>query len=186
MDPMLQDPLMPRLLIAGVLFHLATARMSTGFYYPDEHFQILEFAGLKLGFNQPGDLAWEYAAHIRPNLQPWLAYTAISGLDQIGLTEPFAQARVLRFLSADLSSISLLLLMRREPLKILPPMLAGGPFVLACGVLLDRAFYGDWVFAPWSYLQANLIEGRPAAFGTLPWWGYFKLMVSLHACCSGP
>jgi len=271
MDRMLQDPLMRRLVIVGVLFHLVTAWMSAGFYYPDEHFQILEFAGLKLGFNQPADLAWEYTAHIRPSLQPWLAYAAVSGLDQIGLTDPFAQARVLRFLSAALSLVSLLLLLReqlprtdsrraarwmlglslllwfvpffnvrfasetwsadflvlglvgllrgtdtglkpsgamvagvlfglaflfryqiafmivgavawlllirRESLKALLPMLVGGLLVLACGVLLDRAFYGDWVFAPWSYLQANLIEGKAAAFGTLPWWGYFKLMV---------
>jgi len=262
---------MRRLLVAGVLFHILAAWMSTGFFHYDEHFQVLEFAGLKLGFNQPADLTWEYAERIRPSLQPAIAYWVISGLERIGLADAFAQARVLRFLSAALSLMSLLLLVReqlqridsrraarwmlglslllwfvpffnvrfssenwsaavmilglvvvmrsadhslspshalltgvlfglaflfryqvalmivgalgwlviirREPIKPLLLVGLGGLAALAFGVLLDRWFYGDWVFTPWNYFNANLIEGKAAMWGTLPWWGYFKLLV---------
>jgi phosphatidylinositol glycan class B len=269
--PFLQDPVMAKLLVAGLLFHLVAAWMSTGFYYFDEHFQILEFAGLKLGFNQPADLAWEYAERMRASLQPGIAYLVISGLEGIGVTDPFAQTRVLRFLSAIFSYVTVLLLVReqlgrtqslraarwmlglslllwfvpyfnvrfssetwsaafmtlglvlvmrsrdqglapsqallvgvffglaflfryqiafmilgvlgwlllvaRQRLKPLLLIGLGGLAAVALGVLLDWWFYGDWVLAPWNYVHANLIEGKAASFGTLPWWGYFKLLV---------
>jgi phosphatidylinositol glycan class B len=70
-----------------------------------------------------------------------------------------------------------LLVIRREPFRDLLPLFAAGIVVLAFGTLIDRWFYGDWVFAPWNYVHANLIEGKAASFGTAPWWGYFKLLV---------
>ena len=63
----------------SLVFHLLAAWYSIGYMHYDEHYQILEFAALKLGWTKPQFLAWEYAARIRPALQPgfviWLTKT---------------------------------------------------------------------------------------------------------------
>jgi phosphatidylinositol glycan class B len=46
--------------------------LQNGYGHCDEHFQVLEFAGLKLGFTHAELLPWEFGARIRPWLQPWL------------------------------------------------------------------------------------------------------------------
>ena len=51
---------------------IVTAWNSYDFYHEDEHFQILEFGGSKLGIVPEHDLPWEYKAGIRPWLQPTL------------------------------------------------------------------------------------------------------------------
>lgn len=52
--------------VIGVFF-------SIGYLYPDEHFQIIEFANAAIGRGSFDQLAWEYGSRIRPWLQPWLA-----------------------------------------------------------------------------------------------------------------
>jgi len=51
---------------------LVTAWNSYDFYQLDEHFQIIEFGGSKLGIVPTQNLPWEYDAGIRPWLQPVL------------------------------------------------------------------------------------------------------------------
>ena len=64
-----------RILLAGTLFTLLFALLSRGFYHPDEHFQILEYAHLKLfGAETTDYLPWEYHAMMRPGLQPFIAW----------------------------------------------------------------------------------------------------------------
>ena len=48
--------------------------------------------------------------------------------------------------------------------------IAGAVVVLS--VAVDSWFYGDWVFTPWAYFRANLLEGVAASFGTSPWYFY--------------
>jgi phosphatidylinositol glycan class B len=105
------------IVLLGVLLHLAAALFSTGYFALDEHFQILEFAALKLGSNQPADLSWEYDSQIRPALQPAVAYVVASGLQVLGSGNPFTVATVLRLLSSALSLLCMYLLyvaLRRE------------------------------------------------------------------------
>jgi phosphatidylinositol glycan class B len=47
-------------------------------------------------------------------------------------------------------------------------------FLVACaaGALADRWLYDAWVFTPYEYVRANLIEGKAATFGVEPWWYY--------------
>ena len=47
-------------------------------------------------------------------------------------------------------------------------------FLVACaaGALADRWLYDAWVFTPYEYVRANLIEGKAAGFGVEPWWFY--------------
>ncbi len=88
--------------ISLVVF-LITAFFSEGYYHPDEHFQILEFANYKLGNSSSADLPWEFKERIRPALQPFLAYGIIKALSSTGLTNPFTATLVLRLIAALLS-----------------------------------------------------------------------------------
>jgi phosphatidylinositol glycan class B len=99
-------------LVVGLAVHLLAAFFSVGAHHYDEHFQILEFAGLKLGINQADDLAWEFHERMRSSLQPALAVVVIRGLEALGLTSPFSQATVLRIISALLSCLCMFLLVR--------------------------------------------------------------------------
>lgn len=76
---------------------------SEGFFHPDEHFQIVEFAKWKMGESTPSSMAWELPAHIRPSLQPCLCMLMLYMCHICGLDNPFVQANVLRALSMLLS-----------------------------------------------------------------------------------
>ena len=51
-----------RALVLLAVVTAITAWFSETFFFPDEHFQILEFMAMKLGLTNPGDLPWEYGA----------------------------------------------------------------------------------------------------------------------------
>ncbi len=89
--------------ISGFLVFIITSVFSTGFYHPDEHFQILEFCSYKLGMSPASDLPWEFNERIRPTLQPVICYTIIRGLNFINIHNPFTYTLVLRIISALLS-----------------------------------------------------------------------------------
>lgn len=91
--------------IISLIIHLVTATFSLGFHHWDEHFQLLEFAGLKLGKTTAIELPWEYPARIRPTLQPYIALYTIKlfGLQH----QPFTAAMVLRYISALLGWFSI-------------------------------------------------------------------------------
>ncbi|MEI6409775.1 MAG: hypothetical protein WCR52_10360 [Bacteroidota bacterium] len=92
-----------RLCLAGIFIFAITAWFSAGYFHPDEHFQLLEFASWKSGATPAGDLSWEFEAHIRPALQPVIALSLIQGMKCIGLIDPFFQAFILRLLSGLLA-----------------------------------------------------------------------------------
>ena len=56
------------LILAAIV--LVTAWFSETFYFPDEHYQILEFMAFKLGITPAAELPWEFSARIRPWFQP--------------------------------------------------------------------------------------------------------------------
>lgn len=91
-------PASPPLRLA-LLVMAFTAWRSEGYHHPDEHFQILEFASYRLGHTPASDLPWEFAAQIRPGLQPFLAYCLMRVGGLLGLTDPFVQVFCLRLLS---------------------------------------------------------------------------------------
>ena len=75
---------------------------SVGYHHIDEHIQILEFAGLKLGMTLPSQLPWEYHYQIRPAFQPTMVVFLCRFFEVIGLTNPFIITLFLRLLSATL------------------------------------------------------------------------------------
>ncbi|MBI2801538.1 MAG: hypothetical protein HYX63_14880 [Gammaproteobacteria bacterium] len=98
------------LIACAGLVHFVAAIFSAGYFHSDEHFQILELAGLKLGFNSPHDLAWEFTNKMRPAIQPALAYLVVKVMGLLGLDNPFRAAIVLRLLSGALGMASSLML----------------------------------------------------------------------------
>lgn len=91
------------ILLAGVIVYIVTAVNSHGYYHADEHYQIIEFAGLKTGDNDAGDLPWEFRLQLRPALQPTLCYVVFSIAGYFGISDPYSKATVLRILTALLA-----------------------------------------------------------------------------------
>lgn len=85
--------------IAAVVY-ITTAFNSHGFYHADEHYQIIEFAGLKLGTHTPDELAWEFKAQIRPSFQPFICFVLLKTFKFITINNPYNQALILRLLTA--------------------------------------------------------------------------------------
>ena len=93
-----------RWLVAAVIAtHLIAAWFNAGYLNTDEHYQIIEFAQYKLGYQSAAALAWEFPAHMRPALQPWLATIAIRVNHLLGVTSPFVIAFSLRLVSSLLA-----------------------------------------------------------------------------------
>ncbi|MGF7080823.1 hypothetical protein [Mucilaginibacter sp. UYCu711] len=82
-----------------IVIYLIASIFSNGYHHPDEHFQLIEFAGLKAGWNNDTDLTWEYNYLLRPSLQPYIALVIIRLGEFIGLKTPFAIATLLRMLT---------------------------------------------------------------------------------------
>ncbi|SFL22400.1 MULTISPECIES: hypothetical protein [Proteiniphilum] len=80
---------------------------SNGFHHPDEHFQLIEFAGLKAGWNTGYDLAWEYDSQIRSSLQPYIALCIFYFFSLFNLNNPYVLAMILRGITAILSVFSI-------------------------------------------------------------------------------
>lgn len=93
-----------RLVIAiAILVYLWAAYNGHGYLQEDEHYQIIEFAQLKSGFNTTQDMAWEYHAGMRSALQPFIAYNVFKCCHWINITDPYLLAFILRLLSAALA-----------------------------------------------------------------------------------
>jgi phosphatidylinositol glycan class B len=84
-----------------------TAWFSETFFFPDEHFQVLEYMAMKLGITSPADLPWEYGAKARPFTQPFLYYLIARPLIALGLTDLFDVMFVLRAATGALSLAAL-------------------------------------------------------------------------------
>ena len=97
----------------AVVVYLVTAYHSHGYYHADEHYQIIEFAGLKLGTHAPNELAWEYNAKIRPALQPTICFLLFEGFQVCGFTDPYTQAFLLRLISSLLAIVVITYFVRK-------------------------------------------------------------------------
>jgi len=100
-----------KIIIISLLIHLITSIFSQGYYRPDEHYQIIEFALLKTGVNHPSDLAWEYHYKMRPAIQPTIAYAVIKFFNIFSIKNPFFIAFFLRLLSAIINFLSMYLIL---------------------------------------------------------------------------
>ncbi|HET7085707.1 MAG TPA: hypothetical protein VFI23_13100 [Rhizomicrobium sp.] len=98
------------LILAAVT--VVTAWFSATFYFPDEHYQVLEFMALKLGVTPAADLPWEFGARIRPWFQPLAYFLVAKPLMLLGVQDMFAIAFVLRLATGIFSLLSLAIFAR--------------------------------------------------------------------------
>ena len=96
------------LLLGAVALHVTVTLLAVNPWHPDEHFQILEFAWARAGHAPVADLPWEFAARIRPTLQPTLALGLLKALGAVGLTSPYAWTLALRLGTLALAFVVLL------------------------------------------------------------------------------
>ena len=98
------------IILIGILCLLIASTFSTGYHHFDEHFQILEFAGLKLGLTTSSNLPWEYHYQMRPSLQPFIVVAIYQLFGFLDISNPFLIIFFLRLLSGCLTFLSLILL----------------------------------------------------------------------------
>lgn len=89
-------------MLLSLLLHILAAIVSTGYHQADEHFQILEPIGWKLGFYGSQDLAWEFTEKIRSGVQIFLGYAIGKALLWGGVYSPFMLTAILRQLTGVL------------------------------------------------------------------------------------
>jgi len=85
--------------LAAALLIVATVACSFRAYLyfsTDEHFSIVEFAGVKLGWSRTTDLPWDYAGAIRPWLQPSLYFLVAKVAHALGVDSHFHQVALFR------------------------------------------------------------------------------------------
>jgi len=90
----------------SLCIHLLVSWFSLGFYHYDEHFQILEFAGYKVGHSPASALPWEFITKIRSAFQPLIVVIILKFLKLFQIDNPFLAATILRVISAILGWIS--------------------------------------------------------------------------------
>jgi phosphatidylinositol glycan class B len=105
------------LILAAVTF--VTAWFSELFYFPDEHYQVLEFMSHKLGITPASALPWEFAARIRPWTQPLIYYAIAKPLLWLGIRDLFTILWLLRLVTG-LFSLAALAAFARALLPTLP------------------------------------------------------------------
>jgi phosphatidylinositol glycan class B len=89
--------------IVALVIYVASSIYNTGYYYFDEHYQIIEFAELKSGRNNPSDLSWEFQQKIRSGIQPLFGFAFLSIMRGMAIDDPYLLMMVLRILNGILA-----------------------------------------------------------------------------------
>lgn len=92
--------------IVITIIYFLTVIFSVGYYHFDEHFQLIEFAGYKLGFNAADYLPWEFHDKMRAAIQPFIVYVVSKLFLFFNCYNPFHITFILRLLSAILAAYS--------------------------------------------------------------------------------
>ena len=85
--------------IIAIIWYSFTAYFSVGYYHGDEHYQIIEFAGIKTGTYTPIELAWEFESQIRAAIQPTICYLIFNACDFFSIIDPYHKAFILRLIT---------------------------------------------------------------------------------------
>ncbi len=104
--------------LISIFAHILNAIYSVGFYHPDEHWQILEFANHKLDLSKPSDITWEFHKQIRPGMQPFIVYLFTKISNFLGLENRMHIIMLMRLISGMLGLSVLWLLLKHYVQKI--------------------------------------------------------------------
>ncbi|MFT4024508.1 MAG: hypothetical protein QM664_12065 [Flavihumibacter sp.] len=74
-----------------------------------------------------------------------------------------------------------LILIRRSLFNSLLFWGMGCCLIIVLEVVLDRLFYGVWIFAPWNYFNVNIIKGVSSHFGSMSWYLYMLIVAAYLA-----
>jgi phosphatidylinositol glycan class B len=96
-----------RSLLILMVVTLVTAWFSETFYFPDEHYQILEFMAFKAGITSGAELPWEFSARIRPWFQPLVYFLIAKPLMLTGVKDMFVIVFLLRLATGLFSLLAL-------------------------------------------------------------------------------
>ncbi|NND05519.1 MAG: hypothetical protein HKN87_03985 [Saprospiraceae bacterium] len=127
---------------AGIIALVVASIFSIGFFQSDEHFQILEFAGMKMGMIDASAMPWEYAHQMRSAFQPLLVVWSHQLLGLAGVESPFVITAILRLCSAALTLYSMLLIYR-----VYAPKYQEGP---------ERKWFGYLSFLLWFMILVGV------------------------------
>ena len=158
------------LILAAVI--LVTAWFSETFYFPDEHYQVLEFMAFKLGITPGADLPWEFSARIRPWFQPMVYFLIAKPLMLMGVKDMFVLAFVLRLMTGLFSLLALAAFARAQL-----PTMEGDEEKRAFVRYLPLFGFLPYLFVRTSsetFSTAFLLENVPAKISQ------FTLMTSLN------
>lgn len=97
-------------LLFALALHLLAAFFSTGFHHFDEHFQIIEFLGLKLSKTSAAHMPWEYRDMVRPWAQPFIYYCIL--LPFFFIKDSFIQVTILQVATSLFGLFSTIWLLR--------------------------------------------------------------------------
>ena len=89
------------------VIHVTIAIFSTGFFHFDEHYQILEFLGVKLHMTPANELPWEYQYKMRSWTQAGLYFLIAKCLGNFGIENPVMLAFYFRLFTSLTGWLSL-------------------------------------------------------------------------------
>ncbi len=92
--------------LSGLILVVASF-FSSGYLHPDEHFQIIEFAALKLQLNEKINLPWEFHSQMRPAIQPAMVVLIYRLIGLSTTPDPFFVAFILRLLTGCISFLAM-------------------------------------------------------------------------------
>jgi phosphatidylinositol glycan class B len=136
---------------------LVLAWFSVGYYHPDEHFQILEFARWKLDPSRPEPLPWEFHQQMRPAIQPALVVIVHKIFNLFGCSDPFLVTFFLRIMSASLTFVAMWLIYQRYKMEVSNKILRW--WFLLLSFLLWFALYNAVRFSSETWSGAIFIIG---------------------------
>ena len=109
-----------KIFIIAIIVYSLTAFFSVGYFHEDENYQIIEFAGILDGTNEPKDLAWEYKEQIRSAIQPVIVYFIFQVCDFLSISNPYSKTFILRLITA-LLSLCIIFYFSESCKKTVPP-----------------------------------------------------------------
>jgi len=109
------------ILIIGFILFIVAAIFTEGYFHPDEHFQLLEFANYKLGGIKGEYLPWEFDEQMRPTFQVFIAYSVCMAFKAIGAFDPYVVTTFLRLITAGCMFILLYRFYERYKVEIQSP-----------------------------------------------------------------
>ena len=86
------------LLLVSLLVQLIFCITQTGYFHPDQHFQLIEFSSRQLGEASGASSVWELNSHIRPTLQVYLFSGFIEFCRFLSVNDAYTQLTLLRTL----------------------------------------------------------------------------------------